>query len=263
MKDSITSFDQLPRGIASARSADIEEGPMNKKRSGIYKIVNGSGRIPARRSLRLEAADKLRDLILLEELAPGTAVPERHLAEAMGISRTPLKDALRILEGEGLIKYGPTGRPHVADPSLEEVEQNCLVLATLEGLAGSLACKAAKDDEIKEILAMEKSMQALPEKAYGTLKFYHLDMGFHTKIVETARNRPLWTTHQQYMIWLWRVRALPALRKERRENTLDEHSKIASALDKRDSRATSSALRNHMHSTLRNIRRVWPKYDKG
>ena len=62
----------------------------------------------------------LRDLILLEELPPGTAVPERDLDDGHG--RTPLKDALRILETEGLIKYGPTGRPQVADPSLEEVQ---------------------------------------------------------------------------------------------------------------------------------------------
>jgi DNA-binding GntR family transcriptional regulator len=236
---------------------------MIKKRSNCYEVVNESGQIPVRRTLRLEAADKLRDLILLEELAPGTAVSERDLAAAMGISRTPLKDALRLLEVEGLIKYGPTGRPQVADPSLEEVEQNCLVIGALEGLAGSLACKAATDDEIKEILALEKSMRTLPIKAYGTLEFHRLDMGFHTKIVEVVRNRPLWTTHQQYMIWLWRVRSIPSLRKERRENTLDEHNKIAVALRKRNSRSTSSAIRNHMDSTVRNIRRLWRKDAKG
>ncbi len=91
---------------------------MNKKRSSCFDVVTESGQIPARRSLSLEAADKLRDLILLEELKPGTAVPERDLAAAMGISRTPLKDALRILETEGLIKYGETRRPQVANPSL-------------------------------------------------------------------------------------------------------------------------------------------------
>jgi DNA-binding GntR family transcriptional regulator len=230
-----------------------------KKRSSSYEIVTESGQIPTRRSLRLEAADKLRDLILLEQLPPGTAVPERDLAEALGISRTPLKDALRILEVEGLIKYGSTGRPHVANPSLKEVEQNCIVLSALEGLAGNLACKSATDEEIEEILALEKSMRVLPEDAYGTLEFYHLDMGFHTKIVEVVKNGPLWTTHQQYMIWLWRARSIPSMRKERRENTLNEHNKIAAALAKRDSRATSSALRGHLNSTRRNIRRLWRK----
>ena len=232
---------------------------MNKKRSNCFKVVTESGQIPARPSLRLEAAKKLRDLILLEELPPGTAVPERDLAEAMGISRTPLKDALRILEAEGLIKYGPTGRPQVADPSLEEIEKNFQVLAALEGLAGSLACKFATDDQIKEILALEKSMQSLPKKAYGTLEFYRLDMGFHALIAESTGNEPLIMSHSQYMARLFRVRSIPSLRKERRENTLAEHTNIAVALRKRDKRASSSNLRKHTDSTLRNIRRLWKR----
>ena len=186
-------------------------------------------------------------------------MPERDLAEAMGISRTPLKDALRILETEGLIKYGPTGRPQVANPSLEEVEQNFQVLSALEGLAGNLACKVATDDQIKDILALEKSMRSLPKKAYGTLDFYRLDMTFHTHIVEATGNEPLITSHSQYKARLWRMRALPAMRKERLETVLAEHNKIATALKKRDKRATSSAITKHIRSTSQNIRRLWKK----
>ena len=232
---------------------------MNKKRSSCFDVVIESGQIPARRSLSLEAADKLRDLILLEELKPGTAVPERDLAEAMGISRTPLKDALRILETEGLIKYGETRRPQVANPSLEEVEQNFQVLSALEGLAGNLACKFATDDQIEGIIATEKSMRSLPKNAYGSLDFYRLDMTFHTKIVEATGNEPLITSYSQYKARLWRMRALPAMRKERLEVVLAEHSNIAIALRKRDSRATSSNIRKHIKSTLLNIRRLWKK----
>lgn len=232
---------------------------MSKKRSSCFEVVTGSGQIPARRSLRLEAANKLRDLILLEELKPGTHVPERDLAEAMGISRTPLKDALRILETEGLIKYGATGRPQVANPSLEEVEKNLQVLSALEGLAGSLACKFATDDQIKEIVAMEKSMRMLPKNAYGSLDFYRLDMEFHSKIVECTGNEPLNTSYQQYKTRLWRIRALPAMRKERLEISLAEHRNIAIALKKRNKRATSSALRKHIDTALRNIRRLRKK----
>ena len=64
-------------------------------------------RVAPRRSLAEEAASTLRELILLEKLAPGTGFSERDLAEALGISRTPLKEAVRVLENEGLIEYGP------------------------------------------------------------------------------------------------------------------------------------------------------------
>ena len=94
---------------------------MSKPHQSLVSIVSKGASVPERRSLSAEAADTLRELILLEKLAPGTPVPERDLAEGLGISRTPLKDALRILETEGLIEYGPTRRPRIADPSLEAV----------------------------------------------------------------------------------------------------------------------------------------------
>ena len=89
-----------------------------------------------RQSLASEAADNLREFILLGRLAPGMPVRERDLAEAFGISRTPLKEALRILEAEGLIVYGPTRRPRVADPSLAEINDWLRVQGALEALAG-------------------------------------------------------------------------------------------------------------------------------
>lgn len=225
----------------------------------IASIVRDSGQIPERRSLRLEAADKLRDLILLEELPPGTAVPERDVSEALGISRTPLKDALRILEAEGLIKYGPTGRPRVANPSLHEVEQNFTVLGSLEALAGDLACRTASDEEIEELIAMEKAMRKLPAKAYGQLNFFRADMAFHSRIVEVAYNLPLKETHRHYNARLFRTRFMSARRKVRRQNTLDEHRAIVESLAKRDRRATSRALRRHLSSTVKNIRSIWPE----
>ena len=100
-----------------------------------------------RKSLAAEAADNLREFILLGKLGPGMPVRERDLAEAFGISRTPLKEALRILESEGLIDYGPTRRPVVADPSLDEINDWLRVQGALEALAGDLACEAATDKQ--------------------------------------------------------------------------------------------------------------------
>ena len=85
-----------------------------------------------RRSLAMEAAESLREFILLGKLAPGVPVRERDLAEAFGISRTPLKEALRILEAEGLIEYGPTRRPFVADPTLVQINEWLRVQGALE-----------------------------------------------------------------------------------------------------------------------------------
>jgi len=106
-----------------------------------------------RKSLAEEAADALHNLILLEKLAPGAAIPERELAEALGISRTPLRDAMHLLAIEGLVEYSATRRPRVANPSIEELTQNLAVLGALEALAGQEACAHATDAEIARAVA--------------------------------------------------------------------------------------------------------------
>ncbi len=209
--------------------------------------------IAPRRSLSEEAADRLRELILEEKLPPGRPVPERELSEALGISRTPLKDALRILEAEGLIEYSATRRPSVADPSVEELRQHITVLGGLEGLAGEIACKEASDEEIAAICAIEEEMRggAFPEMA-----FFERDMAFHRAIVAAAHNAPLIKTHGQYNARLWRARFLSSRQQDRRANTNTEHRRIAAALAARDAAETSAALRDHLRSTIDNIARV-------
>ncbi len=208
--------------------------------------------LPRRRSLAEDAADRLRELILLEKLPPGTPVPERDLAEELGISRTPLKQALRTLELEGLIEYGRTRRPRVADPSLEEIGRNIAVLGALEALAGETACRMALDEEIDEILQLNDSMQHMPLDA-PPLEFFDLDMQFHRKIVKAARNEPLADTHRQYNARLWRARFLSSRQTERRDNTLAEHRTISEALADRNAALTATCLRRHLESTIRNI----------
>ena len=109
---------------------------MSSARTDFKTLLADGPAVAPRRSLASEAADVLREMILLEKLTPGLPVPERDLAEALGISRTPLKEALLILKSEGLIVHSATRRSSVADPSLEEVSENLIVLGVLEALAG-------------------------------------------------------------------------------------------------------------------------------
>lgn len=234
---------------------------MNRQPSSVVSIVSEGTSVPERRSLSAEAADSLRELILLEKLAPGTPVPERDLAEGLGISRTPLKDALRILEAEGLVEYGPTRRPRVADPSLEDIEQNIVVLSALEALAGDLACDVATLQDIEDIKALDASMRAISESD-SALDFFHLDMQFHARIVKAARNAPLALTHQQYNARLWRARFMSSRQEDRRDNTLAEHGAITTALSMRDHKRTASEMRKHLESTIRNLRHIRASHDQ-
>ena len=92
-----------------------------------------------RSSLADDAISKLQRLILLGDLAPGSAVRERDMAELLGISRTPLREAIQQLAVEGLIEYSATRRPFVADPTIDDIRQGMTVMASLEALCGGQA----------------------------------------------------------------------------------------------------------------------------
>lgn len=218
----------------------------------ISDLLPNDARVAPRRSLSDEAADTLRELILLEKLAPGMAFSERDLAEGMGISRTPLKEAIRVLESEGLIEYGPTRRPYVANPTVEELAQNLQVLGALESLAGELACTAATDAEIAEVAALCEQMNNAPE-ALDPLEYFKLDMAFHRKIIVAARNAPLIATHAQYNARLWRARFISSKRRGGRNSALGQHIDIIDALRRRDATETARQMRRHLETTVVNI----------
>ncbi|THH38214.1 GntR family transcriptional regulator [Aliishimia ponticola] len=205
-----------------------------------------------RKSLAADAADHLREFILLGKLAPGMPVRERDLAEAFGISRTPLKEALRILESEGLIDYGPTRRPVVADPSLDEINDWLRVQGALEALAGELACEVASDAQIARIDALNTSIKEARD-AEGQLAAFRRDMDFHGAIVEASGNRALLETHATYNARLWRVRFLSSQRVASRDITRREHLDIVNALKARDAAAARRALTQHLRTAEINI----------
>jgi len=209
-----------------------------------------------RKSLAERVADELRDLVLLEKLAPGSNIPERETAEALGVSRTPLRESLRILAAEGLIEIEPNRPPKVADPSIAELGSLLEVQGALEALAGELACKQASDGAIKKIVDIEGTMSSTSETS-NPLKFFQLDMRFHSLIVAASGNEPLIRTHQHYNARLWRARFISSRQRVNRPGTLEQHAQIVRTLLERDGKACAQALKNHLHAGYLNIESAW------
>jgi len=225
---------------------------MSSTRTDFKTLLADGPAVAPRRSLASEAADVLREMILLEKLTPGLPVPERDLAEALGISRTPLKEALLILKSEGLIVHSATRRSSVADPSLEEVSENLIVLGVLEALAGELACKHASDAEITQILELCDRMRNASLET-DPLNFFSWDMEFHQSIVRAARNTPLMESHRVYNARLWRARFISSKRRTSQDTMLGHHDLIAEALQKRDGPEAGRQLRRHLETAVINI----------
>ena len=208
-----------------------------------------------RKSLAERVADELRDLVLLEKLAPGVSIPERETAEALGVSRTPLRESIRILAAEGLVDVAPNRPPRVANPSLLELGNLLKVQGALEALAGELACKEALNSQIEEIIELEAKMKSTSDKS-EPLEFFQLDMKFHTLIVAASCNAPLVATHQTYNSRLWRARFISSRRRVNRPGTLQQHSSIVQALESRDGPACAKALKTHLEAGFDNIKSV-------
>ncbi|MEM7046612.1 MAG: GntR family transcriptional regulator [Pseudomonadota bacterium] len=206
-----------------------------------------------RPTLAAVAADKLREFILLEKIPPGAFISERDTAAALGISRTPLRSALVILEQEGLVDYTPTRRPKVADPSIKELAQNLLVMGALEALAGELACRHARKEDIARVAQLHEKINQRGRND-DPLAFFRADMRMHETIVNASGNIPLAETHRQYNARLWRARFISSRRNAGRQQTCDEHAAIVKALSARDPRATAAALRTHLASAIHNIK---------
>jgi len=214
-----------------------------------------------RKSLAERVADELRDLVLLEKLEPGANIPERETAEALGVSRTPLRESLRILAAEGLVDIEPNRPPKVADPTIAELGSLLEVQGALEALAGELACRHAKDGEIERITDVEATMQSTSDHS-DPLEFFQLDMTFHSLIVAASGNEPLVRTHQHYNSRLWRARFISSRQRVNRPGTLEQHTLIVQALKNRDGEACAQALKNHLVAGYLNIESALVKQHK-
>lgn len=216
-------------------------------------LADGHIPVKTRKSLGEETADTLRELILLEKLAPGTSIPERDLAELLGISRTPMREAMRLLETEGLIEYTATRRPYVANPTIEDICQYLAVIGSLEALGGELACTVATDNQLQDISVLNEKMQDTSDTE-AALNFFELDMQFHSSIVQTSANIPLIETHKQYNRRLFRARFVSSRMRLKRTQTLAQHQRITDALLARNPDDTARELRGHLHSAVENIK---------
>lgn len=204
------------------------------------------------RSLAQQSADKLRELILLGKLPAGLALNERDLSDLLGISRTPVRDAIRQLEIEGLVGYSETRRPRVADPSMETLSQWLLIQSALEGLAGEQACENASDDELAHIASIQQQMIDLAESD-DRLRLFELDMAFHNAIVAAAHNPPLAETHNQYNSRLWRARFVSSQRGANQDQQMRKHQGIVDALMLRNPQKSSQELNAHLRNAIGNI----------
>jgi len=200
-----------------------------------------------RRSLHATVVAQLRDRIVEGALSPGTRLNERELSAALGVSRTPLREAFKVLASEGLVELLPNRGARVALLDEKDALDMFQVMGALESLAGTLACNRIEDAELAEIAALHYEMLAqytrrrLPE-------YFRLNQAIHAAIVAAARNPVLSATYQSLAARIRRARYLANLSEERWRQAVAEHEAILAALQARDAVRLAALLEAHLRN---------------
>ena len=214
--------------------------------------ISSSDVIP-RRTLHDELVERVKDLINEGELAPGTRVPEKLLCLRFGVSRTPLREALKVLASEGLLDLVANRGATVARLTLADVDEMFPVMAQLEALAGELACCHATEGEIAEIAALHQEMVGHYRRAERPA-YFRLNQAIHGKILEAARNRTLLSFHASLSGRIRRARYFANLSEARWAKAVEEHEDILKALAARDGPALGRILKQHLTNKMHAIR---------
>lgn len=214
----------------------------------------------SRPALAVELTDRLRRMIMEGELEPGEKVPERQLTERFGVSRTPIREAIKVLAHEGFVQLLPNRGAIVARQSSAELLELFPLVGALEGLAGELAANHATDEEIGTICRLTRELRDAYE-AEDRPRYFRINQEIHDAILRAARNPTLLQHHATLASRVYRARYQANLSRKRWQAATEEHERIAAALEARDAALLGSELRQHLNHKLRTLMVALPDND--
>ncbi|ADD29391.1 GntR family transcriptional regulator [Meiothermus ruber] len=194
-------------------------------------------------SVREAAYSHLRGAILTGSLLPGARISEPGLAQELGVSRTPVREALQRLAQEGLVELLPGKGARVRVLSAEEVREVYDVRALLEGEAAALAAQNATEAELDRLERLLQVLEALPKEAYA--QQMQVDFDFHTALVEAAHNKTLARIYADLRSSLTLVRSFQQTQSQH-PKTRQQHQAILAALKARNPVEAAEAARAHV-----------------
>lgn len=206
-----------------------------------------------RRTLHGELVERLRALVVSGELAAGSKLPEKELCERFGVSRTPLREALKVLASEGFVTLRPNRGTIVNAITMQELAQAFPVMGALEALSGEIACERITDEEIERIRLLHERM--VDHWKHGELQpYFRINQAIHEAILEATDNDVLKATYLTLSRRLMGARYQANLSPERWASAVSEHEAMLDALTKRDGPRLSAILKVHLANKFAAIR---------
>ena len=208
-----------------------------------------------RKALYQQVAERLRARIYDHQLRPGDAIDEKELCAAFGISRTPLREALKVLHTEGLVELIPNRGCFVKLLDLEELHELFPVMAVLEGLCAREAVERGTAEDLDRLEQLHARLEA-HAAARDIDRYYDVNFEFHQALQELSRNRWLQRVAADLRKILRLARHTQLTATGRLEQSLQEHRKIMEAFRRRDPDAVEQTMKEHLHAQMQVLDRL-------
>lgn len=205
------------------------------------------------RPLYLDVADRVRELVYREELKPGDWVDEVALCEQLGISRTPLREALKVLHAENLVELVARKGCRVKQLDDDDLLELFPVMASLEGLCANLATQKLKASDLKRLERIHAQLELYAEQQ-DVDRYYRANREFHRAIQDLAHNRWLTRISEELRNVLGLARHRQLTMAGRLQASMQEHREIMRALRLGDAEAAAAAMHNHLCRQERALR---------
>ncbi|NHC07946.1 GntR family transcriptional regulator [Azonexus fungiphilus] len=213
-------------------------------------------------ALYQEVAERLRQRIFAHELTPGTWIDEQKLAEQYGISRTPLREALKVLASEGLVELKPRRGCYVTEISRQDLDDIFPLMAMLEARCAFEAVKRARSADLAELKAIHEQLESAARD--GRIDaFFEANQEFHKKIQALSGNRWLLSVIQDLrkVLKLSRLHSLSL--EGRLQQSLDEHRAILASMLSGDAAKSEKLMLDHIQSGREALARMDSQATKG
>lgn len=205
-----------------------------------------------RRSLHGEILTRLRTMIVEGNLAPGARINEVEIGTQFGVSRTPLREALKSLESEGLVELRPSRGAVVKEFTAKEVKDTITVIRTLEEYACTCACALATDEAIAQVRALHDQMEAAYAEGERRL-YYSLNQQIHTRLVALANNPTLSEVHGTLQARMKGFRFAGHEGPENWSRAMAEHRQMIEALEARDAGRLAAVAGQHLSAAWERV----------
>ncbi len=207
------------------------------------------------RPLYLEVAERVRELIYREQLRPGDAIDEIDLCKKLGISRTPLREALKVLHAENLVELVSRKGCRVKQLGEDELMELFPVMASLEGLCANMATQKLRPADLKLLEKLHAQLETYAEKG-NVDRYYEVNREFHRAIQDMAGNRWLHRISEELRNVLGLARHRQLTKPGRLQESLQEHRQIMQAIRAGDAEAAASSMHFHLCSQQQALNEV-------